>query len=444
MRISVWDPDGEKIEPRGKQVLQPHGMFFTECSGIWGTVWLEPVGKTSITHLVITPDVQGKTLYVRVRTRGPTAGCRFVALAGGGAAGSAMVVGPPGKTLALHIAHPKLWSPTSPFLYHMAVAILRHGRPIDHVHSYFAMRSISVGPGTGGHTEVLLNGKPLFERGTLYQGYWPDGLYTPPTDRAIKFDILAAKKMGFNMFRVHQIVEPLRFYYWADRLGILLWQDMPAAWAPKAGTSKAAISREILSSRHWWPANGPQTAAEKREYRHELLAMIRDLRNDPSVVVWTLFNEGWGEHNTPQLVKLINKTDPSRLVDDASGWFDKGVGNIIDTHHYPQPESRKPTATRAAISGEFGGFGRNYIRGHEWAALRPGPQILTTAQALARYRLFWKEAYQLRRTKGISAAVYTELMDQEQELGGLMTFDRAVVKLPIRQIRRATLGHFKR
>ncbi len=219
MRISVWDPDGEKIEPRGKQVLQPHGMFFTECSGIWGTVWLEPVGKTSITHLVITPDVQGKTLYVRVRTRGPTAGCRFVALAGGGAAGSAMVVGPPGKTLALHIAHPKLWSPTSPFLYHMAVAILRHGRPIDHVHSYFAMRSISVGPGTGGHTEVLLNGKPLFERGTLYQGYWPDGLYTPPTDRAIKFDILAAKKMGFNMFRVHQIVEPhaMSLGKWATR-----------------------------------------------------------------------------------------------------------------------------------------------------------------------------------------------------------------------------------
>ncbi len=440
LRIKVWNPVGLKIEPRGKQVLQPHGMFFTACTGIWSTVWLEPVPADYLRHLVITPDLPDNAVVVKAVVSDKSIpslvsvrvfdGSRLVGTASGSA----------DSGLRIAIPHSIKWSPSHPFLYHLSVQLSIGGRLEDKVRSYFGMRSISLVRGKDGRMRIALNGKPLFERGALYQGYWPDGLYTPPDDAAMRFDIRTAKAMGFNLLRVHQIVEPQRFYYYADRMGILIWQDMPAAWPPNHPMSVQAIHREVYNSRHWWPANGPQTRQQKKEYHAELGALIRHYRNHPSIIVWTPFNEGWGQHDTAAIVAYIHHLDPSRLIDDASGWFDRGVGDVIETHHYPQPRSAVATSTRAATSGEFGGIFLA-LPGHYWpgnnARIRRG---VRRRYLLALYRRYWRQVYKLRKTRDMSGAVYTELMDQEQEACGLMTFDRKVIKFPIRLIRAATLG----
>lgn len=446
LTVRVWDPAGERFEPRGKQVLRPHGMYFTESSGIWGTVWLEPVHREHITSLVIRSHVRHKDLSFRANVAAVSPSSQVHAVLLDGKDVIAVSTGVPGRKITLSVPHPHLWSPRSPFLYALRITLTRNGKVVDTVSSYAGMRSITIGPGVDGRTQILLNGKPVFQRGFLYQGYWPDGLYTPPGNRAMRYDIMAAKRMGYNMFRVHQIVEPRRFYYLADRLGYLIWQDMPAAWPPgKRGLTHAQIRRRILAGGNWG-AIGPIPAYERREYRRELTAMIRELRNDPSIVVWTPFNEGWGIHNVPGIVRLIHRLDPSRLIDADSGVNVNPIykndyqipGNIVDIHHYPGPRAIPPSRTQAASAGECGGVWYP-VAGHFWpdTPIHPKPDA---ALALARYRKDWQEAWQLRRKLGISAIVFTELMDQEQEIGGLLTYDR-VTKFPFKVIRRITLGH---
>ena len=444
--IRVWDPAGERFEPRGKQVLRPSGMYFTECSGIWGTVWLEPVSPMHIASLVIVPHLKRKLFALKALTADTGAnGLAIRAVLLDGNKKVTVRTGRPGHFIDLAVAHPHLWTPHSPFLYNLQVTLLHQGRMVDRVTSYAGMRSITIGPGVGGRTQILLNGKPVFQRGFLYQGYWPAGLYTPPGDRAMAYDISTAKQMGFNMFRVHQIVEPRRFYYLADRLGYLIWQDMPAAWPPgRRGLTHAQVRQRILACGNWG-AIGPIPAYERREYRRELTAMIKELRNDPSIVVWTPFNEGWGIHNVPGIVHLIHQLDPSRLIDADSGVNVNPIyknyylipGNVVDIHHYPGPRAIAPSRTQAASAGECGGVWYPLVK-HYWPNT-PITRPYSRSAALARYRKDWREAWQLRHRLGISAIVFTELMDQEQEIGGLLTYDR-VPKFSIRTIRRITLN----
>jgi beta-galactosidase/beta-glucuronidase len=442
--ICVWDPCGERFEPRGKQVLHPHGMYFGQSSGIWGTVWLEPVPDAYIAHLDIVPHVHRQSVALNVQTDGADAHDVIVASVLAGKKLVASASGRPGRFFSVSVPHAHLWSPRSAFLYTLLVRLVRAGKTMDRVSSYFGMRTISVGPGINGRTQILLNGKPVFQRGFLYQGYWPDGLYTPPDDRAMIFDISTAKQMGYNMFRLHQIVEPRRFYYLADRLGLLIWQDMPAAWPPnRRGLSQQEIAAKILASQNWG-AIGPFGKREKLDYRHELAAMIRELRDNPSVVVWVPFNESWGIHNVARMVRRIHHLDPSRLIDADSGVNINPIfknpyqvpGNIVDIHHYPGPRALAPSKTRASAAGECGGV--YYFLPHHLWVTGPLKACPTPAMALARYRKDWQEAWHLRNHLGLSAMVFTEFMDQQQEIGGLVTFDR-VVKFPVQTIRRITL-----
>lgn len=443
--IRVWNPGGEQFEPRGKQTPRPHRDYFSESSGIWGTVWLEPVPSDYITHIVIRPDPQHNRVLVRTETNHPGGNLLVSAKLFDGTAEVSKAAGLAGVFLQLPVRHPRLWSPRHPFLYGLKVSIRYNGKIIDSIKSYVGIRTISVGPGIGGKTQILLNGKPLFERGLLYQGYWPGGLYTPPGDRAMAYDISTAKRLGFNMFRVHEIVEPRRFYYLADRLGYLIWQDMPTAWPPPdRHLTQRQIDRVILAGHHWWGNIGPLPAAAKAEYLAELTSMIRHLRNNPCIVVWTAFNEGWGIHDVRRITAHIRRLDPTRLVDADSGWnlnhtFNSPSaipGDILDTHHYPGPRALWPTATKAAVCGEFGGI-FYAVAGHCW--LRNPQRTDPMAKAIARYRRLWAEVRKLRREKGISAVVYTEMMDQQQEIAGLLTFDRRL-KFPARIIRDITLG----
>ncbi len=442
--IQVWNPGGEKFEPRGKQVLHRHGMYFTEFSGIWGTVWLEPVPQHHIAHLITVPHLRQRMVALKVQTQGAGGGSILASLFSGKNRVAA-ASGRSGQFVNMAVPHPHLWTPDSPFLYRLTVRLTLAGKTVDRVSSYVGMRSITVGPGIDGRTQILLNGKPVFERGFLYQGYWPDGLGTPPDDRAMRYDISTAKKMGYNMFRIHQIVEPRRFYYLADRLGLLIWQDMPAAWPPpRRPLTQQQVAARILRSGDWG-AIGRFSRHERQAYRRELAAMIRELRDDPSVVVWSPFNEGWGIHHVSHMVRLIHQLDPSRLIDADSGVNINPIyknpynesGNILDIHHYPGPRAIAPSHTQASAAGECGGV-YYFLPRHLWVTgpIRP---CQTMAAALARYRKDWQEAWRLRKTLGLSAMVFTEFMDQQQEIGGLVTFDR-VPKFPIRIIRRLTLG----
>ena len=400
--VGVWDPTDSGPQPRGKQVLHPHGIWYTAVTGIWQTVWLEPVPRTHVTGLVITPDAAAGTVSVTTSVAGaPEGGAPLVHVTAlDGRAAVADAAGPAGTALVLSIPRPKLWSPAAPFLYRLQVR-LPGG---DAVRGYFGLRSIAVGPDGAGANRLLLNGKPLFEFGTLDQGWWPDGLYTAPTEAARRNDLVVLKRLGFNLIRKHVKVEPERWYYDCDSLGILVWQDMPSG------------------------DNG--TDAGRADFGAELATVVDALRNHPSIVMWVPFNEGWGQHDTPRYVAWLQAHDPSRLVDDASGWTDARVGAVMDVHDYPGPAMPALEARRAAVLGEFGGLGLP-LPGHTWIAEGNwGYRRYGTQDSL--WSAFRGLLARLRPLvgDGLAAAVYTQTTDVETEVNGLMTYDRAVVKLP--------------
>lgn len=398
--VGVWDPSDKGPQPRGKQVQKPHSIWYTANSGIWQTVWLEPVPAAHITRLIIVPDVDAGVLRVATIADGAPAGTKVLVTArdGGRAVGGAQ--GAVGDTLVVHIPHAKLWSPDRPFLYGLHV-VLSSGDAVD---GYAGMREIAVARDGAGVNRLFLNGKPLFEFGPLDQGWWPGGLYTAPTDAALRSDIETTKRLGFNMIRKHVKVEPERWYYWADRLGILVWQDMPSG--------------------------DNDTPAAKTEFLQELQHVVDARRDHPSIVMWVPFNEGWGQHDTQQVVAWLKGYDPSRLVDNASGWTDMHVGDVSDMHSYPGPGMPPVESARASVLGEFGGLGLP-ISGHLWVEKNNwGYRTFTSRDSLG-------EAYrglvrQLRFLigQGLAAAVYTQTTDVEIEVNGLMTYDRAIVKLP--------------
>jgi Glycosyl hydrolases family 2, sugar binding domain/Glycosyl hydrolases family 2/Glycosyl hydrolases family 2, TIM barrel domain len=387
--ISVTDPT-EGDQPRGKQSIKPEGVFYTSTSGIWQTVWLEPVPETCIERLKMTPDLDAQGLHLQV-------------------VGHA--VGMPNAPVLLPVSSARLWSPEDPFLYDLEVKLKREGHEVDRVKSYFGMRSVGLQKDERGRMRVALNSKPIFQVGVLDQGFWPDGIYTAPTDEALRFDLEFLKRSGFNLVRKHVKVEPERWYYWCDKLGLLVWQDMPSA---NNSTPEARIDFEI-----------------------ELRRMIEGRFNHPSIAQWVLFNEGWGQYDTERLVKEIRKIDQSRLVDNAAGWTDMRTGDVIDTHSYPEPGGIEPNAQRATVLGEFGGIGFG-VEGHTWSSESWGYQGAGNIEGVtAWYLRLMRAVWRLRSKAGLSACVFTQIADVETECNGLMTYDRTVLKIDPEILRRA-------
>ena len=339
----------------------------------------------------------------------------------------AQATGAGGQPLTLHLKSPRLWSPAQPFLYSLKVELKRGGRVTDQVSSYFGMRKISVGPDAHGVTRLLLNNRPLFQLGVLDQGFWPDGLYTAPSDAALRSDLVALKRLGFNMVRKHVKVEPDRWYYWADKLGLLVWQDMPSG-DEFSEQGAADIAR---------------TEGSTAQFERELTQLIRLHQNHPSVVMWVLFNEGWGQSDTARLTALVRKLDPARLVDSASGWNDRGVGDVLDWHRYPGPEAPPAAGKRASVLGEFGGLGLP-LAGHTWQdQANWGYRSFSDRSALTAAYLQLIAQLKPLVQRGLSAAVYTQMSDVEVEVNGLLTYDRAVLKMDEGKVRAAHAALWK-
>lgn len=417
--VGIYDPTDSGDQPRGKQTRNPQGIWYTPCTGLWQTVWLEPVPAVRIEGLNITADWGVGAVWVEPRFAGAARGleARIVARAEGKEVGTAFSIGEP---VVLGVKNRRSWSPEDPFLYDLTVELYRNGKPVDTVTSYFGLREVRRGKDEKGVQRIFLNGEPYFQVGPLDQGYWPDGIYTAPTDEALRFDIQESKRLGFNMIRKHVKVEPQRWYYWADRLGVLVWQDMPSPLPPRSG----------------------YTEEGKRQFERELGAMIAARRNHPSIIMWVVFNEGWGQFETPRMTELAEQLDPFRLVNNASGWTDAKVGDVIDIHNYPEPKAPPTEPLRAAVLGEFGGLGLA-VPGHMWKADHWGYKAMATPEALTRkYEEFLRKTYELRDSAGLAAAVYTQTTDVEIETNGLLTYDREVLKVDAERVAAVNRGDF--
>lgn len=419
--VRVFDPTNDGDQPRGKQVKQPKGIWYTSTTGIWQTVWLEAVPETHIKALTIVPDVDNRQVRVSAEIAGRSADCLVRLEVPLGEGKTARAEGKPGEAVAL--AFPadhavELWSPDSPHLYDLRVSLVSASgssdEPIDSVDSYFGMRKVDLGKDEHGFLRIRLNGKPLFQIGPLDQGFWPDGLYTAPTDEALRYDIEATKRLGFNCARKHVKIEPQRWYYWCDKLGLLVWQDMP---------------------------NGNNRTPESRkQFEQELEQLVLQHRNHPSIVMWVVFNEGWGQHDTPRYVQLVEQLDPTRLVNNASGWTDEQVGHVLDIHRYPGPAAPEPESSRASVLGEFGGLGLA-VPGHTWSQESWGYRGMSDREELTRYYgALMRRVWLLHETHGLSAAIYTQTTDVEIECNGLLTYDRRILKPDAEAIAAANAG----
>ena len=420
--VAVHSPVDSATIPVGKQRLNPGGIFYTASSGIWQSVWLEPVADTSIASLNTVPNLADNSLAVTPTVTGDTTKTEVTVDAYDGAKRVASATGAAGQTLKLSIAKPHLWSPDDPFLYTLKASLKAPGSK-DTVESYAAMRSIAIGK-SDGRQRILLNGKPTFLLGTLDQGFWPDGIYTAPTDAGLKFDIQKTTDLGFNTIRKHIKVEPARWYYWADKLGMMVWQDIPA----------------LPTGR-----NGSLTTGDKAEFRDETRRIVGQLSSVPSIIGWVPFNEGWGQWSVPAATEVgaqVKAQDPSRLVDERSGANccdtpgDPGTGDIIDWHQYTGPALPAPDATRASIDGEHGGFSLG-IDGHTWPGASINPYGAVADKA-ALNDAYVKNTAVLRdegAPYGLSGSVYTQITDVENELNGLFTYDRQVEKVDQARVR---------
>lgn len=410
--VSVVDPTDTGTQPRGKQVLHPGGIMYVESSGIWQTVWLEPVPTQYIRGVRVTPDFDAKVVRVLADAEGGGT-IKIRAHESGRNVSSAH--GAAGELLDLDARDVKPWSPESPHLCDLTVSLLdASGHVVDEVETYFGMRKFSVGKDGHGVTRLMLNGRPEFMVGPLDQGFWPDGLYTAPTDDALRYDLEVTKKLGFNMVRKHVKVEPARWYTWCDRLGLIVWQDMPSG-----DRSISPGEADIVRT--------PESAAQ---FKTEFKAMVDGLYNFPSIGMWVVFNEGWGQFDTAAMTDFARSLDPTRLINSTTGWEDRGVGDVHDWHIYPGPGSPIPEPRRAAVLGEFGGLGLP-TWGHTWAGDANWGYVsyrstneLTTAFVDALHGV-----WTLIGSPGLSAAVYTQTTDVETECNGLMTYDREILKM---------------
>ncbi len=426
--VSVWDPTDKSTQARGKQVSEPAGIWYTSVTGIWQTVWMEPVGERSIASVGVESDVEAGTVAVQVRTRGDCAGCqvRLAAHRDGAPVGSAS--GSAGSSVALAVENPQLWSPDSPNLYDLDIVLTDGSGDLDRVGSYFAIRDIALGRDDRGSTRLMLNGEPLFMFGPLDQGWWPDGLYTAPTDAALQYDIEVTKSLGFNMARKHVKVEPARWYYHCDRLGLIVWQDMPNGNLRRGQPDNLRVG----------PADAEDAArpeASATQFEAELAELVDTFSFFPSIVMWVPFNEGWGQYDVARIDQMIRDMDPTRLVNATSGWTDRGIGDVFDAHMYPGPGMERVSPERATLLGEFGGLGWP-VDGHLWWTDKRnwGYRTYFSREDLnAKYHEVVGNLVG-PRALGLAAAIYTQTTDVEGEVNGLMTYDRELVKFDIEDV----------
>ena len=424
--VKVWDPSDRGEQPRGKQIANPHGIWYTPVTGIWQTVWLEPVATQYITNLKTTPDIDNNSVKVEVAANTTSADKVEVKVFDGKnlVAKGAALNGVPVE-LAMP-ANAKLWSPDSPFLYNMEVTLYKDGKAIDQVKSYTAMRKYSIRKGQNGITRLQLNNKDYFQFGPLDQGWWPDGLYTAPTDEALVYDLKKTKDFGYNMVRKHVKVEPARWYTHCDQLGLIVWQDMPNGGpSPQWQARNYFNGREVIRS-----------AASEANYRKEWKEIIDCLYSYPSIAVWVPFNEAWGQFKTPEIVAWTKEYDPSRLVNPASGGNHYTCGDILDLHHYPGPNMFLYDPRRATVLGEFFFIGL-VVEGNTWVNDKKNwgyVKFNTSDEVTNEYIKYGKHLLELIQ-KGFSAAVYTQTTDVEGEINGLMTYDRKVIKMNEAKVR---------
>ncbi|MDR3228581.1 MAG: hypothetical protein LBT53_04125 [Puniceicoccales bacterium] len=436
--VRVWDPTDTYDYARGKQISNPHGIWYTAVTGIWQTVWLEPVAPNHITDIKAIPDIDSGVLAVTVSTSQKNAGAVATAkLLDKSGRVVASAKGAAGTELALKVANPLLWDTQTPNLYDLTVALSdTSGAPLDSVRSYAAFRKISKVLGADGVNRLQLNNKTLFQFGPLDQGWWPDGLYTAPTDEALLFDIKKTKEFGFNLIRKHVKVEPARWYYHCDREGILVWQDMP---------STGGNGRWDKGRGRWNAGRDHGRIPSSVEHFYKEWGEIIDLCiSHPSVVAWVPFNEGWGQWATQDVAKWTAKRDPSRLVNSASGGNYRKCGDILDIHHYPNPTFNGEPAFLAdakknyvVVLGEYGGIGRP-VPGHlwwdkrNWGYVQFGTEKAVTdeyVKYIGQLKPLVKQVY--------AGAIYTQTTDVEGEVNGLITYDRKVIKLDIAKVRKA-------
>ena len=444
LKVRVWDPTDEGEQPSGKQHVKPHGIWYTPVTGIWQTVWLEVVAnETYIEDLKIIPDIDNQTVTVIPEIVNASRDIKVkVEVYAKNARGRNKIVSK-GRSIngeTVEVAMPVdaiLWSPDNPFLYGVDVSVYKGNRLVDYVISYFAMRKFSTAKDENGIVRLMLNNEPIFMFGPLDQGWWCDGLYTAPCDEALRYDIEKTKDFGYNMIRKHVKVEPARWYYHCDRLGVIVWQDMPSG-----GRGPGWVT-----DRYFDGSLSRRTPKSEATYKKEWKEIIDYLYSVPSIGVWVPFNESWGQFKTPEIVEWTKSYDPSRLVNPASGGNHYPVGDILDIHNYPDPDMYFYDASRVNVLGEYGGIGRK-IEGHTWVPSQGWGYVEydTEEKVTDTYVEYANKLLNLI-SRGFSAAVYTQTTDCEVELNGLMTYDREVVKMNEERIREINLkisNYFKK
>ena len=435
--VTVQDPTGNGVQARGKQTLTPGGMFYPAQSGIWQTVWLEPLQPVYITDLRLMPDYDSRTVTVQLKTNTPAAAAVEIFADGVPVAKAELDAGIEKIILAVPEAAFHPWSPESPFLY-TVTATLAVG---DRVESYFALRSWQAARDGRGVLRFFLNGKPILLNGLLDQGYWPQGLYTPPSDAAVVKELEQVKVLGFNLLRKHAKIEPQRWYYHCDRLGLVVWQDMVSGGTPSKLWFVTYLTNVFQPLLRKFPDGAPfyrllsrPDAASRDLYREELNATVDALACHPCIGCWVPFNEGWGQFDAAKATARLRVLDPGRLIDEASGWFDQGGGDVDSRHNYFYPLRVRPGRRTVALT-EYGGIAFP-VEGHLTADKTYGyGTARDSADMAARYEKLQCETVLPQLARGLSALVYTQLTDVEEEVNGLFTYDRAVLKLPADRVR---------
>ena len=458
--VAVQDPTGHGTQARGKQTLKPGGMFYPAQSGIWQTVWLERVPDNYIQTLTVTPDYDARTVTVRVHTAKPGGAVNLWAMVRAGGVtiaedwGSDEADQDGEVTLNIPEEHFFPWSPDTPFLYDLTVGTNQGEEAgLDTVHSYFALRKWSCAPDAHGVLRFCLNDKPILLNGLLDQGYWPEGLYTPPSDAAVERELSEVKALGFNLLRKHAKIEPQRWYYHCDRLGLIVWQDIVNGgsaynlWFVTYLTNVLQpLLRRFPDGKAAYSLLSRAKPAGREEYAHELADTVQALRCHPCIACWVPFNEGWGQFDAGKAVQALRTLDGTRLVDEASGWFDQGGGDVHSLHNYFYPLRIRPQKRTVALS-EYGGIAWP-MPGHEPPRKTYGYGTAKDRQELtARYKKLQLKTVLPQLEKGLSALVYTQLTDVEDEVNGLFTYDRAAVKPDanaVRSVNAALAAEFAR
>ena len=426
LAVRVTDPTDRGTQPRGKQVTESRTIWYTPVTGIWQTVWLEPVPESRIAALRSTPDIDTKSLTVEAVTVGVRPGDIVGVTLRDNGRTVATARAAAGEPLRLTLSDMKLWTPDTPVLYNLEATLLRGGKPVDRVGSYAAMRKNSTVRGKEGFLRLQLNDRECFQFGPLDQGWWPDGLYTAPTDEALVYDIVKTKELGFNMIRKHVKVEPERWYWHCDRLGILVWQDMP----------NGGPSPEWQNNRYFNGAEAERTARSEEQFRRDWKEIIDQLSNHPSVVMWVPFNEAWGQFKTAEIARWTKDYDPTRIVNAASGGnFYPDAGEVLDIHSYPHPRFYLFDIGRVNVIGEYGGIGLP-LEGHLWQPDRNWGYVrFKNAGEVTDEYVRYAEMLERLIPTGCSGAVYTQTTDVEIEVNGLMTYDRKRMKVDERRLR---------